>query len=265
MPPFIILIHESLPILSIAHHCLDAGPLMTMSEIRVVLIEDHALTRMGLKTALKEQPDLECVGEASSGQAGLKILQQTLPDVAIVDIGLPDMDGIEVTQQFKQHQGKTANPETKILILTSHDSEEAVLAAFAAGADAYCMKDIELDNLLIAVRDTYAGNNWIDPAIASIVLRQLQKPPLADPEQKTVEIDAVQPEFEELIEISPLTERELETLELIVSGKSNTEIAEALFVTVGTVKTHVHNILQKLGVDDRTQAAVRALRSGLVT
>ncbi|NJM99687.1 MAG: response regulator transcription factor [Phormidesmis sp. RL_2_1] len=94
--------------------------------------------------------------------------------MAIVDIGLPDMDGIEVTQQFKQHQGKTANPETKILILTSHDSEEAVLAAFAAGADAYCMKDIELDNLLIAVRDTYAGNNWIDPAIASIVLRQLQ-------------------------------------------------------------------------------------------
>ncbi|PZD71211.1 Transcriptional regulatory protein DegU [Acaryochloris thomasi RCC1774] len=236
-----------------------------MSDIRVVLIEDHALTRMGLKTALQEQPGMQCVGESSSGQEGLRVLKDTLPDVAIVDIGLPDIDGIEVTQQFKQNHDPQTEPKTKVLILTSHDSEEAVLAAFAAGADAYCMKDIELDNLLVAVRDTYAGNHWIDPAIASIVLRQLKSPPTAETDQRSVEIDAVKPEFEELLEISPLTDRELETLELIVSGKSNTEIAEALFVTVGTVKTHVHNILQKLGVDDRTQAAVRALRSGLVS
>lgn len=232
-----------------------------MSEIRVALIEDHALTRMGLKTAIQEQSDMDCVGESSSGQEGLRVLQNTLPDVAIVDIGLPDIDGIEVTQQFKQ--GQPANQDTKILILTSHDSEAAVLAAFAAGADAYCMKDVDLENLMVAVRDTHAGNHWIDPAIASIVLRQLQKPP--ELEDRTVEIDAVKPEFEEFLEISPLTERELETLELIVAGKSNSEIAEHLFVTVGTVKTHVHNILHKLGVDDRTQAAVRALRAGLVS
>jgi DNA-binding NarL/FixJ family response regulator len=237
---------------------------MAMSEIRVVLIEDHALTRMGLKTALQEQSDMQCVGESSSGHEGLRVLLDTLPDVAIVDIGLPDIDGIEVTQQFKQRQDKSVGHETKVLILTSHDSEDAVLAAFAAGADAYCMKDIELDNLLIAVRDTYAGNHWIDPAIASIVLRQLQKDPAVEKSQRTVEIGAIKPEFEEFLEISPLTERELETLELIVAGKSNSEIADSLFVTVGTVKTHVHNILHKLGVDDRTQAAVRALRAGLV-
>lgn len=236
-----------------------------MSDIRVVLIEDHALTRMGLKTALQEQPGMQFVGESSSGREGLRVLRETLPDVAIVDIGLPDIDGIEVTQQFKQDHDPQTEPKTKVLILTSHDSEEAVLAAFAAGADAYCMKDVELDNLLVAVRDTYAGNHWIDPAIASIVLRQLKNPSTAETEQRSVEINAVKPEFEELLEISPLTDRELETLELIVAGKSNTEIAETLFVTVGTVKTHVHNILQKLGVDDRTQAAVRALRSGLVS
>ncbi|MGB7417161.1 MAG: response regulator transcription factor [Thermosynechococcaceae cyanobacterium] len=236
-----------------------------MNEIRVVLIEDHALTRMGLKTALQEQPDFRCVGEASSGEEGLNVLLSTLPDVAIVDIGLPGIDGIAVTQQFRHHQKETPQQNTKVLMLTSHDSEEAVLAAFAAGADAYCMKDIELDDLLIAVRDTHAGNNWIDPAIASIVLRQLQKPLTAEQQERTVAIDAVKPEFEEFMGISPLTERELETLELIVAGKSNAEIADHLFVTVGTVKTHVHNILHKLGVDDRTQAAVRALRAGLVS
>lgn len=237
---------------------------MNMSEIRVVLIEDHTLTRLGLKTALREHPDLQCVGEASSGPEGLSILKNTLPDVAIVDIGLPDMDGIELTQQFKQYLAEQTVSQTKVVMLTSHDSEEAVLAAFAAGADAYCIKDIELDNLLSAVRDTYAGNPWIDPAIASIVLRKLKQTWPGDHSPRKVEIDAVQPEFETLLETSPLTDRELETLELIVEGKSNTEIAEQLVVSVGTIKTHVHNLLHKLGVDDRTQAAVRALRSGLV-
>jgi DNA-binding NarL/FixJ family response regulator len=233
-----------------------------MNDIRVVLIEDHALTRMGLKTALQEQPDLQCVGEASSGQEGLRVLQDTLPDVAIVDIGLPDTDGIEVTQRFKTSQ---SGDKTKILMLTSHDSEEAVLAAFAAGADAYCMKDIELKTLLVAIRETHAGNHWIDPAIASIILRQLQTPLVVEPQAQTVEIGAIDSEYKDFLAISPLTERELETLELIVAGRSNSEIANQLFVTVGTVKTHVHNILHKLGVDDRTQAAVRALRAGLVS
>ena len=148
-----------------------------------------------------------------------------------------------------------------------HDSEKAVLAAFAAGADSYSTKEIETDALVQAVRETHEGNAWIDPAIASIVLQQMKQPLGAGVglEERTVEIRAVEPEFEQIIETYPLTDRELEILELIVSGCSNAQIAENLFITVGTVKTHVRNVLNKLGANDRTQAAVRALRSGLIS
>ncbi|MCM1981689.1 response regulator [Lyngbya confervoides] len=238
-----------------------------MDKIRVVLIEDHTLTRLGLKTALDEQPDIECVGDAASGNEGLVLLHKQKPDVAIVDVGLPDIDGIEVTQRFKEAQKQLETADTKILILTSHDSEDAVLAAFAAGADSYCMKDIDLTNLITAIRDTQEGNAWIDPTIASVVLRQVRdtvNSSKAESAERTIEIDAVAPELESLLQNTPLTGREMEILELIVSGNSNSAIAEKLYITLGTVKTHVRNILNKLGVDDRTQAAVRALRSGLI-
>jgi DNA-binding NarL/FixJ family response regulator len=236
-----------------------------MGDISVVLIEDHDLTRIGLRTALKQQPGIQVLGEASNAAQGLKVLEAANPDVAIVDIGLPDMDGIELTQTFKQ---SFANPEemtTKILILTMHDSEDSVLAAFAAGADSYCMKDVSIDKLTEAIQSTHSGSSWIDPAIASVVLRQVRnRSDVANPTGKTVRISAVDSEFEQVLETYPLTDRELEILALIVSGDSNATIAQKLFITVGTVKTHVRNILSKLCAEDRTQAAVRALRSGLV-
>jgi DNA-binding NarL/FixJ family response regulator len=157
-----------------------------------------------------------------------------------------------------------------VLILTLRDNKEAVLAAFAAGADSYCMKDIKFDNLLEAVRVTYNGNAWIDPAIARIVLEQAQQKNPHKPEGTSFETKTAvnNPEStednQEIIEPYTLTERELEVLQLIVEGCSNAVIAERLYITVGTVKTHVRNILNKLCADDRTQAAVRALRSGLV-
>jgi DNA-binding NarL/FixJ family response regulator len=141
------------------------------------------------------------------------------------------------------------------------------MAAFAAGADSYCMKNISFDNLLEALQVTYEGNAWIDPAIARIVLTQAKSSEVgadAAAALKTVTINAAEPEYSQLIEAYPLTERELEVLQLIVEGCSNAAIAEKLYITVGTVKTHVRNILNKLCADDRTQAAVRALRSGLV-
>ena len=153
-----------------------------------------------------------------------------------------------------------------MLILTLQDNDDIVLAAFAAGADSYCMKDVSLDSLAEALRVTHSGNSWIDPAIARVVLFQARQSTPDDDatEAKTVSINAAEPEYNQIIEAYPLTERELEVLQLIVDGCSNAAIAEKLYITVGTVKTHVRNILNKLCADDRTQAAVRALRSGLV-
>ena len=242
-----------------------------MSNIRVVLVEDHDLSRIGLKAALQQAEGIEVVGDASSGRQGLHVLISTQPDVAIVDIGLPDIDGIELTQKFRQSQREGELNPTKVLMLTMQKEEDAVLAAFAAGADSYSLKDVSIENLVQAIRLTYEGNAWIDPAIARVVLTQARKsqPAPADPAQvpaaETTTIGAAAPEFQEIVENYPLTERELEVLELIVSGCSNADIASKLYITVGTVKTHVRNILNKLCADDRTQAAVRALRTGLVT
>ncbi len=244
---------------------------MSMNNIRVALIEDHDVVRIGLRTVLQSQPGIEVVGEATNGSQGLILLQTTPVDVALVDIGLPGIDGIELTQQFRQFQRQPKNPEqlnltTKILILTMQGSEETVLASFAAGADSYCMKDIGVEHLVAAIQMTHSGNAWIDPAIASIVLRQMRQSfaPPADPQQ-TIKIKSVEPEYEQVIASDPLTDREREVLELMVAGCTNVVIAERLFITVGTVKTHVRNILAKLCASDRTEAAVRALRSGIIS
>jgi DNA-binding NarL/FixJ family response regulator len=229
-----------------------------MNDIRIALIEDHDLTRVGMRTALQQKPGFRVVGEASNANDGLRLLNMSKPDIAIVDIGLPDMDGIELTRRFKATQVDLAETaDTKILILTLQDLDTTVMAAFAAGADSYCMKDVSLDQLLEALRVTYEGHAWIDPAIARIVLTQAQAP------QTLVRSETLAPNGKPIAAYA-LTERELEVLQLIVDGHSNAAIADKLFITVGTVKTHVRNILNKLCADDRTQAAVRALRSGLV-
>ena len=246
-----------------------------MSKISVVLIEDHDLSRIGLCAALKQYEDVEVIDSAANGNDGLNKTKTHQPDVALVDIGLPDIDGIEVTQKLKQYQASNPNFTTKILMLTMHDSEDSVMAAFAAGADSYSLKDVSMDNLVQAIRNTHEGNAWIDPAIARIVLKQAQTGQLASGSENlaastasqdddTQAISAVAEEYQQLIETYPLTDRELEVLELIVAGCSNAEISEKLYITVGTVKTHVCHILNKLCADDRTQAAVRALRAGLV-
>ena len=203
-----------------------------MDKIRVALIEDHDLTRVGIRTALQQRQDVEVVGEAANASEGLHLLEKVHPDIAIVDIGLPDKDGIELTRSIKESQEAGEGPNTKVLILTLRDNKEAVLAAFAAGADSYCMKDISFDNLLEALRVTHSGNAWIDPAIAKIVLQQVQ-PTSENPEAaieipkdfKTVAINAADAEYDQMLAAYPLTERELEVLQLIVEGCSNAVIA----------------------------------------
>ncbi|MEB3181933.1 MAG: response regulator transcription factor [Nostocaceae cyanobacterium] len=238
-----------------------------MNTTRIILIEDHDLTRIGMREVLKSEPDFEIVGEASDAQSGLKLLQSANADIAIVDVGLPGMTGIELTQTFKSALTADSPVQTKILIMTMQDNEQTVLAAFAAGADSYYMKDASIERLPEAVRTTQEGNSWIDPAIARIVLeqtRQSNTPVPSKPVGEKVNIRGLSEEESQSLLAYPLTAREYEVLELIVEGCSNNQIAEKLYITVGTVKTHVRNILNKLSADDRTQVAVRALRAGLV-
>jgi DNA-binding NarL/FixJ family response regulator len=245
-----------------------------MGNIRVALIEDHDVVRIGLRAVFQAAEGIELVGEATNGPQGLALLQSTIVDVALVDVGLPGMDGIELTQRLRQFQqaqadaapATAASPATKVLILTMQGNEETVLAAFAAGADSYCMKDAGVEQLLEAIRKTDSDDAWIDPAIATIVLRQMrQSIAQATTEKTTTAIRAVEPEYEQVLASDPVTEREHEVLELIVAGCTNVVIADRLCITVGTVKTHVRNILVKLCADDRTEAAVRALRAGIIS
>lgn len=236
-----------------------------MSDVKVLVIEDHNLTRMGLRAALKADADIEIVGEAANAKQGLHLLKTLKPDVATIDIGLPDMDGVELTRLFRHYQAEDGDTHTKVLMLTMQDNEDTVLAAFAAGADSYCMKDIESENLIKAVKTTANGTSWIDSVIADVVLRQLRQDIDSGSDSgKRVVIQGIDPDIGKTIEAYPLTQREKEVLELIVAGCDNAEIAGKLYLTVGTVKTHVRGILSKLCVADRTQAAVRALRAGLV-
>jgi DNA-binding NarL/FixJ family response regulator len=242
-----------------------------MDNIRVALIEDHDVVRIGLRAVFQAQEGIELVGEASNGPQGLALLQTVPVDVALVDVGLPGMDGIELVQQFREFQQAQIDPAlpslpTKVMMLTIQGSEETVLASFAAGADSYCMKDAGVEQLIDAIRKTHNDEGWIDPAIASIVLRQMRQSIVhRTTEKTTIAIRSIEPEYEQVLADDPVTEREHEVLELMVAGCTNVVIAERLCITVGTVKTHVRNILAKLCADDRTEAAVRALRAGIIS
>ncbi len=214
----------------------------------VFLVEDHQMTLVGLKMLLGKEQGIKVVGEASDGLSASRQIIEKVPDVVLMDIGLPEMDGIEATQVVK-----TALPNIRIIMLTSKDNEQDVFAALAAGADAYCMKGIPADTLASVIHLVRDGAAWLDPAVARIVLGRF-KGTLQDSTQQMLQkpLDC------------PLTEREMEVLGLIVEGLSNPEIADRLFITKATAKAHVHSILQKLCVDDRTQAAVLAMRQGYI-
>lgn len=220
---------------------------------RVLLVEDHQMTLVGLKMLLEKNESFTIVGEATNGLEAVQLANTHQPDVILMDIGLPEMDGIEATQQVKQ-----SHPGTRIIMLTSKDNEQDVFAALSAGADAYCMKGISIEALTAAIEAVKEGTAWLDPAVARMVLGRFQgaTPASADGNSSTLS--------EANLADCPLTARELEVLRLIVDGLSNPEIAERLTITKATAKAHVHSILQKLCVDDRTQAAVLAMRQGYV-
>ena len=217
--------------------------------LKVVIIEDFKLTRVGLRCALNSNKDITVIAECDNALAGLEMIAKHRPHVVLMDLGLPDMNGIEASIKVKEIM-----PETKIIALTSHDREEEVIAALASGANGYCLKDIDPVKLADVVRDVANGVCWIDPQVAQIALNAFPKP----------ENTNLLPSKSGAIGRVPLTERECEVLKHLVMGKSNTEIAKELIVSVHTAKAHVCSILQKMCVNDRVQAAVKAVREGLV-
>ena len=219
--------------------------------INVLLVEDHELYRMGLSMLLSKADEICLVAEAADGLDGIKKAREFTPNVILMDIGLPNMDGIEATQRIKDFL-----PETKILIFTSRDSEHDIFESFKAGADGYIMKGASPEQTISAIKAVNEGVGWIDPAIAKIVFSSLNKPSAMLAVSDTLSNKDKN--------CYGLTDRELDVLSLIVEGLSNPEIADKLVITRSTAKAHVHSILQKLCASTRTEATVKALKEGLV-
>lgn len=220
-------------------------------KIKLILVEDHELTRKGILYGLNKNPVLEIVGEAIDGYEAVNLFKEKQPDLVLMDLGLPIIDGIEATKKIKE-----LNKDAKIIILTSQSEQEKVFAAFEAGASAYCMKDIKLDSLNKIIDIVMDGGVWIDPQVANFILDLL---PVIS---KQVNKNNNKPS--KALGDCDLTSREREILELVALGYNNKDIANELTLSIHTVKNHVSNIITKLAVDDRTQAAIMAIKEGLI-
>lgn len=217
-----------------------ADPRTGSEKIAVVLVDDHAIVRQGLRTYLELQPDIEVVGEASDGREAVGVVRDLLPDIVLMDLVMPNSDGVEATRAITGMA-----PSTRVIVLTSFSEDEKVFASIKAGAQGYLMKDVLPSDLVKAIRTVYKGEAQLDPEIARKLMHEFTNPQPTAPRHD-------------------LTERELEVLRLIAHGKTNKDISEDLVLSEKTVKTHVSNILQKLHLSDRTQAAVYALRQKIV-
>ncbi len=210
--------------------------------ITVLLVDDHEVVRSGVSAFLASQPDFEVVGEARSGTEAVDLALKHVPDVVLMDLVMAKMDGVEATRQVK-----AVSPRTKIVVLTSYHQDEYIFPALQAGAISYILKDVKMDELADALRRASQGEATLHPRVASRVIQELHGA-----------------NREELNPYTELTEREMEVLKLIAKGQSNSEIADSLVISVNTVKGHVSNILSKLHLADRTQAAVYAWQQGIV-
>ena len=217
----------------------------TPPQIRVLLVDDQSLFREGLRTLLSMQPDFDVVGEAGNGRDALALTAQLSPDVVLMDLRMPVLDGVAATRALRD-----PCPAARVIVLTTFDDDDYVFDGLRAGALGYLLKDTPSDKLFEAVRAAARGESFLQPSIAAKVVAEFSR------------LAADKPKPPALAE--PLSEREIEILKLLATGASNKEIGGALFITEGTVKNHVTNILGKLGVRDRTQAALRARELGLL-
>lgn len=218
---------------------------------RVVIVDDHDFVRDGIKVMLSGERDLRVVGEAADGREALELCRRARPDLALMDVRMPQMDGLLATRTIKQRF-----PEISVLILTMHENQDYLLEAIKAGAAGYVLKDAPQHELVTAIRKVLDGETTLNRDLATRLLRQLasevQKPTRGGPGAGRTEL------------LQPLTPRELEVLERVALGQTNREIARSFVISVGTVKNHVEHLIAKLGASDRTQAVVRALEAGLI-
>jgi DNA-binding NarL/FixJ family response regulator len=217
---------------------------MTGEAIRVLIVDDHAVVREGLRTFLELQDGIEVAGEAADGNEALELAAKLQPDVILMDLVMPRLDGVSAMRAVRER-----SPRSRVIVLTSFLDDERLLPAVEAGADGYLLKDVEPAELARAIRSAQAGEAMIAPTVAGRLLRTLSEPRSPQPQP---------------VDAGRLTRREHEVLELIAAGRSNKRIAFELGISEKTVKTHVGHVLAKLGVADRTQAALLAVQSGLV-
>ncbi|MCA9921095.1 MAG: response regulator transcription factor [Anaerolineales bacterium] len=210
-------------------------------KIQLFLADDHAVVRKGLEALIGTQPDMTVVGTAANGEEAVRLALQLQPDVILIDIQMPLKTGVEAIVEIK-----AANPDARLLVLTSYSEDETVFAAIKAGAMGYLLKDSTPQELIQAIRNVYNGRSFLHPDIALKVIQELHKPPVNLPPTD-----------------EPLTEREVDVLKLVARGLSNHDIANRLVISERTVRTHISNILSKLHLANRTQAALYALRQGL--
>jgi len=218
---------------------------MTMP-ITILLVDDQALFREGLRTLLSVQTDLKVIGEAANGEEALRVATQKRPDVVLMDLQMPVLDGVAATRRLR-----SAHPDSKVIVLTTFDDDDYVFEGLRAGAVGYLLKDAPSEKLVEAIRAAANGESFLQPSVASKVIAEFTR--LTDKREKNNNV---------LVE--PLSGRELEILSLIAKGDSNKEIAAALLIAEGTVKNHVTSILGKLAVRDRTQAVLKGLELGLI-
>lgn len=233
---------------------------------RVLIAEDHEIVRVGLRLILEEWEGFEVVGEACNGQEAVEMACQHVPDVVLMDVVMPVIDGVTATQKIKD-----AEPEVRVIMLTSSKEIETVFASLASGAQGYCLKDVSTARLRAGMECVKLGDLWIDNEVAAMLSKAIAtdsiglRPPMRKRSTGVADGARTAEKTEKGEKTEKLTPREQEILELIVEGLSNVEIAERLFVTKDTIKTHVHSILDKLAASDRTQAAVKAIRTGLLS
>lgn len=215
--------------------------------IRVLLVDDQKLIRQGIQTLLELEPDLEVVGTAENGREAIAAVERLQPDVALMDVRMPEMDGVAATRVLSERF-----PQVGVIILTTFDDDEYVFDGLKAGARGYLLKDVSSDDIAAAVRTVAAGGALIQPSIARKVVAEFSRLAAGPVSSSPVSAPPVDPL------VQPLTERELDVLRALANGLSNREIADKLVITEGTVKNHVSNLLAKLDVRDRTQAVLKA-------